>query len=172
MDVIQEQGIGLMHFVESYRSLMRLPKPKKEEFEILAFLKNCPIISQNDNTTIKIECNNENKQLSLNADKEQLTQILNNLIKNALQATEACIAPSININYGINQEEQKYISIKDNGQGIPEELLEEIFIPFYTTKDGGSGIGLSLSRQIMRLHGGVIDVKNNPDSGVTFTLRF
>lgn len=172
LDVIQEQGKGLISFVESYRSLMRLPKPKKEKFELHTFLEKNVIMNQVDAAPIQLKYQKNNKHLSICADKKQLSQILTNLIKNANHALEGKHNPEISIGFGLSDKAQVEISIKDNGSGIDPDLMDKIFIPFFTTKDSGSGIGLSLSRQIMRLHGGSLKVQSKQDEETTFTLSF
>ena len=104
------------------------------------------------------------------SDNKQLTQILMKVGKNEQQAMEEQDESSIIIKAGIDHQEKKYITVTDNGPGISPELLDEIFVPFFTTKNTGTGIGLSLSKQIMRLHGGSIRVNSNETT--TFTLTF
>ena len=170
LNVIREQGKGLINFVESYRSLMRLPKPKKENVQLYPFLEKQCVINQAKDIRIQLLCVEEDRGLSVFADKEQLGQVLTNLIKNANYALEDIENPEIIIGFNTNHKEQIEISVKDNGIGIDPDLLEEIFIPFFTTKDNGSGIGLSLSRQIMRLHGGWLKVHSVKDKETLFTL--
>ena len=170
LNVIREQGKGLINFVESYRSLMRLPKPKKENVQLYPFLEKQCVINQAKDIQIHLLCADENRDLSVCADKEQLGQVLANLIKNANYALEGIQNAEITIGFNTNHKEQIEISVKDNGPGIEPDLLEEIFIPFFTTKDNGSGIGLSLSRQIMRLHGGWLKVHSVKDKETLFTL--
>ena len=172
LDVIQEQGKGLISFVESYRSLMRLPKPKKQEFKLCSFIEKSVIINQSQDVDIRFLYNDDERNLVLCADKEQLSHVIANLIKNARQALENIENPKIELSCNSNEKGQIEISVKDNGSGIEHELLEEIFIPFFTTKDEGSGIGLSLSRQIMRLHGGWLKVNSTVGVGSKFTMLF
>ncbi len=172
LDVIKEQGTGLIHFVESYRSLMKLPKPKKEAFALVPFLENNLLILQANGVSIEINCIEQYKSLHVEADKELITQVVSNLIKNAIQASENHVNPLVVLEVGINDNDQTFVSVKDNGPGIDEEIIDEIFIPFYTTKENGSGIGLSLSRQIMRLHGGWLKVQSDKNKGAVFTMVF
>ena len=95
-----------------------------------------------------------------------------NLIKNAIQAFEEQENKLIELKAGLNEKSRPIISVKDNGTGIDPEALEKIFIPFFTTKKTGSGIGLSLSRQIMRQHQGTLTVKSNVGKGTEFFMRF
>jgi two-component system nitrogen regulation sensor histidine kinase NtrY len=95
-----------------------------------------------------------------------------NLIKNAFQALEESNDGKVCVSAFKNVENRVTIIVKDNGAGIPSDIMEDIFIPFYTTKNSGSGIGLSLSRQIMRLHSGTITVSSDPDKVTVFSLAF
>ena len=110
--------------------------------------------------------------IELSADEQLLEQVMINMVKNAIQALSNRDDPKIVIKAFINKRGRLTIQVKDNGQGILKEVLDKIFIPFFTTKPKGSGIGLSLSRQIMRLHGGTITANSEPDTGTTFTLTF
>jgi signal transduction histidine kinase len=101
-----------------------------------------------------------------------IEQVLINLMKNAMEAVKDTAQPKIKIIADRNDNLAVTISVYDNGPGIPEENLDNIFIPFYSTKKEGSGIGLSLSRQIMKLHRGRIDVETEPGAGTTFILEF
>ncbi len=103
---------------------------------------------------IKLTVTVNPKEMELFADENLISQVLINLTKNALQANEKNPEGKIQVIAGINSEHRSEIRVVDNGPGIPDEILEQIFVPFFTTRENGSGIGLSLSRQIMRLHGG------------------
>lgn len=105
-------------------------------------------------------------------DPELIQQVLINLLKNAIQALEEKQERQILINCYQDESGNTYLVVRDNGSGIDEEALSKIFIPFFTTKKKGSGIGLSLSRQIMRQHNGSISVKSKMGEGTEFTLRF
>jgi two-component system nitrogen regulation sensor histidine kinase NtrY len=110
--------------------------------------------------------------LELEADPELIEQVLINLLLNALQAVEGGETPEIWMKGALNERGRVLLQVIDNGPGIPPETIDKIFIPFFTTKKGGSGIGLSLSRQIMRLHRGMIHVHSVPGSPTVFTLTF
>ncbi len=117
----------------------------------------------------------DQKDMNVLCDKSLIEHVLINLINNATDAVSNNVLPKnkgIEIKSWINDDQHQVISIKDNGNGIPENLIEEIFIPFFTTKEDGSGIGLSLSRQIMHLHGGSISVQSIPKQESVFTLTF
>ena len=105
-------------------------------------------------------------------DREVMIQVLINLIKNSFQAFDEQTNRLVEVSVSLSEKSRPIISVKDNGNGIDEEALEKIFIPFFTTKKTGSGIGLSLSRQIMRRHQGTITVRSKLDEGTEFQMRF
>tara|TARA_R110002126_G_scaffold31469_11_gene101346 strand:+ start:576 stop:1922 length:1347 start_codon:yes stop_codon:yes gene_type:complete len=172
LEVIKEQGNDLMSFVQSYRTFLSVPEPDRELIPAKKILEKVRLLLQEytnvHKITLEVICEPENLELYI--DEKQLTQILLNLGKNAQQAIEEQDEGSIIIKAGIDHQEKKYITVTDNGPGISPELLDEIFVPFFTTKNTGTGIGLSLSKQIMRLHGGSIRVISNETT--TFTLTF
>ncbi|WP_298504031.1 ATP-binding protein [uncultured Maribacter sp.] len=172
LDVIKEQGENLMDFVQSYRTFLSVPNPDKEPISALKLLDNARLLLENSNTNITIKTIVKPFDLEIFADEKLINQVLINLIKNAFQALEnRDTGGVITLLAGINENHTKYIQVIDNGSGISEEVMSEIFIPFFTTKNKGSGIGLSLSKHIMRLHGGSIIVVSN-DIETKFTLLF
>ena len=104
------------------------------------------------------------------ADVELIEQVIINLLKNAMEAAREVDNPTIEIRTAKTSEGKTFIEVQDNGKGIPADVLDKIFVPFFTTKKEGSGIGLSLSRQIMRLHKGNIEVNSVMGQGTIFTL--
>jgi C4-dicarboxylate-specific signal transduction histidine kinase len=110
--------------------------------------------------------------LQLFADERQITQTLINLLKNALQAIDGKHDGKISIRAGLNKSKQIFIEVRDNGKGIPPELAEDIFVPFFTTKEKGSGVGLSVSRYIMRLHNGNLHLHSSSSQGTIFVMTF
>jgi signal transduction histidine kinase len=114
----------------------------------------------------------EPQSIEITADPALIEQVLINLCKNAAEAVNHRPRPRIELSAGTDPRGNIIIRVADNGKGIPEEVAEKIFIPFFTTKPDGSGIGLSLSRQIMRLHRGTISVSSPPDAGTVFKLKF
>jgi len=172
-ELIENRSKGLLEFIDNYRTITKLPKPKFETFEISKFLKNCIQLFDNDliNKGIVIKLNVEPENLTLIADKGMIEQVIINLIKNSIDALSNTENPKIELNSFIVENQKIKIQIFDNGSGITPEELENIFVPFYTTKEEGSGIGLSLSRQIMNLHGGNISVKSIPNIETIFTLH-
>ena len=114
----------------------------------------------------------EPETLELTADPDLMEQVMINLLLNAIRAVAGRRNPGIRLSAVLSPEGKVIIAVEDNGVGIVEEALEKIFIPFFTTNKQGSGIGLSLSRQILRLHNATISAKSMPDQGATFTMRF
>ena len=173
LEVIQKQGKDLMDFVQSYRSFLNVPKPDKKIVNAKELLDKVKVLMARDSeSTIQVFWNCEPEDLELFIDEKQLTQILINLVKNAIQSLGNSENGLVTINEAIDGNGRKYIEVKDNGPGIPEQLADEIFVPFFTTKDGGTGIGLSLSRQIMQQHGGSLKMFSIPDVETSFTLTF
>ncbi|WP_291868006.1 ATP-binding protein [Maribacter sp.] len=171
LDVIKEQGENLMNFVQSYRTFLNVPNPDKEPVSALKILDNARLLLTSPNNNITIKTIVEPTDLKLFIDEKMINQTLINLIKNAIQALENNPSGNIKLIAGIDPNNRKYIQVRDNGSGISEEVLNEIFVPFFTTKKTGSGIGLSLSKHIMRLHGGSINVVSKKGNTV-FTLLF
>lgn len=154
LHIIQEQSERLMEFTESFRHLSYLPQPEKQNFSLSNLLfKLKELLSsdfQENQILFTLHCSPET--ISIIGDEKQLSQVLLNLLKNAMQALEGCLQGKISIN--VEQREQVIIDIIDNGPGIPTDIQEQIFIPFYTTKSEGTGIGLSLCKEIIRRHNG------------------
>jgi two-component system, NtrC family, nitrogen regulation sensor histidine kinase NtrY len=169
---IEKRNKGLIGFVQSYRSLTRIQKPAFSDLSVNELIERVVTLIQNDMESqgINFAVSIPGDDLHLNADEKLVEQVLINLINNAVFALQGIPEPQIHLLTSY-QEEQLVIEVRDNGSGIPEEILGSIFIPFFTTKTEGSGIGLSLSRQIMRVHGGSILVRSKPGDTV-FTLRF
>ena len=171
---ILRRSNGLIHFVDSYRSLTRIPVPNfniinlSVLFDRLKKLLNEEFTKNKVNFSYKIEPEN----LELTADQDLIEQVIINLIVNSINACSNNVEPCIQLIGRFDIRGNITIQVIDNGSGIPEDLQEKIFIPFFTTKKEGSGIGLSLSRQIMRIHKGSISVTSIPDKETIFTLRF
>jgi len=174
LNVIKEQGNGLMQFVESYRKLTRLPKPDKKIFRVEELTSRIKVLytSLENSEKIKLSVTANPPEMQLFADENLISQVLINLTKNALQANEKNPEGEIHLIAGFNSEQRPEIRVIDNGPGIPDEILEQIFVPFFTTRENGSGIGLSLSRQIMRLHGGSLLVRSVQGKETVFSLIF
>lgn len=169
--VISETGKGLISFVDSYRKFTRIPKPEREYIDMNEFIHRmvilCSMEPSFENITIHTEIQPEN--LRVYADPNLLGQVVLNIMKNAIQAMQSTKNGKLQVSVE-NQSNQTIIKITDNGPGIAPEILNEIFVPFFTTKSEGTGIGLSIARQIMRTHGGNIKVTSIPEKETTFTL--
>ncbi len=173
LKTIRKRSSGLSNFVETYKSLTQIPKAKFSEFKVCHLFDhiNTLLIHDLQQKTIHFEFNCKPNDLTLYADEKLIEQVLINLIKNASEALINCNKSAISLNAELVND-MVQIKVKDNGLGISAEVLDNIFIPFFTTKEKGSGIGLSLSRQIMLLHGGNISMKSEQNVQTTFTLLF
>ncbi len=174
LNVIKDQGKGLMSFVESYRKLTRIPEPERQLFRVSDLFSRLQVLysSYRRDKGIEISFSLKDPDLEINADQNLVSQVLINLVKNALEALENTAGGRILIRADIGNDMHPEICVIDNGPGIPEENLDEIFVPFFTTRRSGSGIGLSISRQIMRVHGGNLKVRSVPGKETIFCLSF
>lgn len=170
INTIYRRSSGLVRFVENYRKVTGIPTPVPEIIPVDRLLNSVVLLFREETDTIRILPSSSHLQVI--ADKTLIEQILINLIKNALDATMDCPAPLIELSAGINAEGKTFIQVKDNGTGIPADVQERIFIPFFTTKPVGSGIGLSVSRQIMYMHKGSLTVISEAGKGSRFLLTF
>lgn len=174
LEMIEDRGQGLMKFVNHFRKLSKLPEPDLNTVVVNELFRNVSVLLKDElnseNIDLKYEAKPENLQII--ADSGQIQQILINLINNSSDALEKVKSKKIIMLAYEQDKKSVIIEIRDNGIGIKEELLEKIFIPFFTTKIKGSGIGLSLSRQIMGNHSGSISVKSLPGKGTGVFLYF
>ncbi len=178
VQTIHNRSEGLIKFVSDFRNMTRIKLPNIEEHLVCELLKTIISLLKNDikENNIDLKYHVDPETLKFNIDKEQIEQVVINMVKNAIQALaeneeDGKEAKILEIK-AYSDEESIFISIKDNGPGIEEEALKKIFIPFFTTKKNGSGIGLSLSKQIMRNHRGNITVKSVENVGTEFLLKF
>ncbi len=180
LDVVATRSRGLMAFVDAYRTFTALPAPRKEALSVKRLLErvlHLALAEQKQGLFIRTEYSVVPDDLTLQADPAQIEMVLLNLLKNAREALETLPADrqspaSITLQAGLDQRQQPFISVADNGPGIPEELTDEVFIPFFTTKPVGTGVGLSLSRQIMQQHGGTLRVRSEVGKGTVFWMGF
>lgn len=171
-DIIENRGKGLLEFIDNYRSITKLPQPKFEEIETKSFLENIIQLLDKQLNEKKITISISSDNYKFKADKGMIEQVVINLIKNSIDASKNSVNPYIKLHSAIDENQRAKITVIDNGIGISQDQMENIFIPFFTTKENGSGIGLSLSRQIMYLHGGNISVKSKPYKETVFSLVF
>ena len=169
---IEKRSLALLNFVKSYRSFTNLPKPNLKKIQIKGVLQG--VIDLLDNklseNNIKLIKKTYTQDMEILADKDMLEQVLINLIINAIEAVQKQTNPSISISY-IRENSYNLIKIEDNGEGISAEYIDKIFVPFFTTKKKGSGIGLSLSKQIILAHNGNITVNSVLGSGTAITIK-
>ena len=172
LQTISTTGKGLLSFVESYRRFTRIPTPEPSLFYVKAFIDRMVELARHqnkwDNITFHIDI--APADLIVYADENLISQVVINLLKNAIQAIDTQADGKIEIQGRCNAAEEVLIEIKNNGPAIPSDIADHIFIPFFTTKEGGSGIGLSISRQIMRLSGGSITLLQGKET--KFILKF
>jgi two-component system, NtrC family, nitrogen regulation sensor histidine kinase NtrY len=177
LEVVASRGSGLVDFVEAYRTFTSIPQPHFAAVSVKKLLENVVHLTSTEmlNTKINLSIHIPPEPLEIEADVAQIEMILLNLLKNAREAFEnsdLSLSKKIDITAGKDLKNRTFIEISDNGVGIEPDLLQEIFIPFYTTKLEGSGVGLSISRQIMQMHGGDIRVESGLGIGTKFVLGF
>lgn len=170
MQIINNQSNNLKSFLDSYHTLTHLPEPQLRNIHIPELFHETWQLLRNEPEGHRIKI--KQADITLYADPVQMQLILSNLLRNALHAIKGYDDGVIEMYTGIS-DKQPFIIVTDNGCGIPPERINDIFLPFYTTKEKGTGIGLSLSRQIMLLHGGELTAESNPEKRITtFTLWF
>ena len=171
---IQNRSQGLLNFVEIYRNLTRIPKPNFRYFRVQELFDRCSLLLRPKMEELGIECDHRvfPPDLMITADPDLIDQVLINLMLNAIDAVKEVENPKISILATVNSASRIMIDFQDNGTGIKPDIMDKIFMPFFTSKKNGNGIGLSLSRQIMHLHKGSILVRSKPDEGTVFTLVF
>jgi len=174
LQIIEERSIGLEKFVKHFRQFNLLPKPEFQEIRLNEVIHDLGILLEEDIRKNNIDFRAETlpKDLSIEADKKMLEQLLINLVKNSIYSLRKTEKPILKVTAHALDNGRIEISVKDNGAGIEPGEMEKIFIPFYTTRKDGSGIGLSLARQIMRMHRGTIEAFSEPGIQTVFTLRF
>lgn len=172
LDAIAEQSEGLTTFFESYRVLSRIPDPEKKNISVCELFKKLETLVDHyrGGAGPEISFDYPDPDLSIRADEQMLIQVLLNLVKNAVQAVEKAEKGAITISTAIN-ENRIVLKVTDNGEGIPPEISDEIFMPFFTTRKKGTGVGLSYSRQVMAMNGGRIEFDSQPGS-TQFRLMF
>ena len=174
LKTIEKRSKGLLHFVDAYRNFSDIPTPEFRLVKVRDLFERLTGLFQGETKKMNIKVTAEviPESLQIRLDQELIDTVLINLFKNALEAVWKIEAPRIELKARLNDQARAIMQIHDNGPGIIPEAQDKIFIPFYTTKEGGSGIGLSLSRQIMLMHHGNLTVKSEPDRNTVFTLHF
>ena len=171
LHIIQAQSERLLEFTESFRHLSYLPQPEKRLFSLSDLLHNLEELLQTNfqenNISFTLRCSPE--PMMTEGDEKQLSQVFLNLLKNAMQALEG--HPHGELSLQAEQDEYIVIDITDNGPGIPPEIMDKVFIPFFTTKSEGTGIGLSLCKEIIRRHEGHLSVKESRAGKTVFHIE-
>ncbi len=174
LTTIERRSEGLLNFVQVYRNLTRIPKPNFRYFEVKELFERVKSLLAPKVADRQIQCEYKvvPPELMLTADPDLIEQVLINLVINSIHAVQNVENPKIKVVATSSTYNKVTITIIDNGYGIKPDNIEQIFVPFFTSKKEGSGIGLSLSREIMRLHKGNITVKSIPEVETSFTLQF
>lgn len=167
---IARRSEGLMNFVSRYRELLKVPQPEPETVRVLDALNSVTALMANELGGVRLDIDVVPASLEVYADRQLLDQVLINLVRNAADAIRDIDSPEMRLSAKLDFG-RVIIRITDNGPGIPEEIVDQIFVPFFTTRRTGSGIGLSLSRQIMTAHCGEIVVESGA-GGTTASLLF
>ena len=170
LHIIQAQSERLLEFTESFRRLSYLPQPERKRFSLTALLQNLQELLSTDfqENQIHFTLTCQPEFIDMDGDENQLSQVLLNLLRNSIQALDGRTDGAIEI-YAY-RDEHISIDVTDNGPGIPDELQEKIFIPFFTTKSEGTGIGLSLCRQIIRNHNGHLSILESRPGKTVFHI--
>jgi nitrogen fixation/metabolism regulation signal transduction histidine kinase len=171
---VARRSDSLMQFVDSYRQITRLAPPEKKRIQLADLFDTvvrlataeCP----RDDVEFRVEVSPS--ELDVYADRDLLEPVLINLLRNAWQATDSVEQAIVSVKGRFNRRHNIVIEIADNGKGVPANIARKIFVPFFTTREGGSGVGLALARQVMIAHGGFIRVAENDAGGATFSLTF
>lgn len=171
---IEKRSESLLTFVNAYRSLTRIPQPDFHILEVHRLFANVTDLLRSNarRRGVTLTTKVDPESLTVTADSELVERVLINLVKNALEAVEGVADAEIELSARLDRRGRSVIQVADNGPGIVPEAIDKIFIPFYTTKKEGSGIGLSLSREIMRQHGGMLTAYSDPAVKTVFTMRF
>jgi nitrogen fixation/metabolism regulation signal transduction histidine kinase len=171
--IIEERSSGLVNFIERYKKLTGLPPLKKKTLKVADLFKKVEQLYREElKETSVILSYQQDCTSELEADEQMIEQVLINLVKNAQEAVRDNKKPEINLSCYTDPDGRICLSVKDNGEGIQPDKLEQVFVPFFTTREEGSGIGLSLCRQIIRLHEGQIIIESELGEGTQVVLRF
>ena len=170
---IKKRSEGLLAFVKDYRTISSVPIPKLKKINVKQFLNTIHLLMKQalEEASITFQLLPIPANATINADSKLIEQVLINLINNSIHALEGRNTPTIKVSCVI-ENDKTILIITDNGKGIEEEILHQIFIPFFTTKEDGSGIGLSLSKQIIQIHGGGLSVRSVVGEETVFVLWF
>jgi two-component system, NtrC family, nitrogen regulation sensor histidine kinase NtrY len=173
IDTIERRSEGLVRFVDAYRSMSRLPQPRIESVPVSDLFAGTRLLlgAKLREKDVALETSIRPPSLEVNVDPELVEQVLINLVLNAIEALEGRPDARVRLESLLDGMGRPMLRVIDNGPGIDPDVQERIFVPFFTTKRTGSGIGLSLARQIARLHGGTLTVQSEPGKETVFTIR-
>jgi nitrogen fixation/metabolism regulation signal transduction histidine kinase len=174
IETVARRSNSLVQFVDSYRQITRLAPPEKKRIRLADLFETVVRLAQaecpRDDVEFGIEISPT--ELDVYADRDLLEPVLINLLRNGWQATESVEKPVVRLSGHLNRRHNVVLEVADNGPGVPSELATKIFVPFFTTRENGSGVGLALARQVMIAHGGFIRVNSNGEGGSVFSLTF
>lgn len=171
---VARRSDSLMQFIDSYRQISRLAPAEKKRVPLAELFESVTNLARAEwhDDRVALSTSVEPSGLYVYADRDLLEPMLLNLLRNAWQATQEQNNPTIELAARLNRRGNTVIEVMDNGPGVPEENARKIFVPFFTTREGGSGVGLALARQVMIAHGGFIRLGHRNDGGAVFTLTF
>lgn len=173
LQTIKRRSEGLLDFVKDYRLIAELPTPDLQSHTIGEILQHIKVLMQpfasGKNIQLKIE--QTSSKITIKLDLKLIEQALINLVTNSIHAVEGTDHPVIEINYRLEQN-RLFLDVSDNGKGVDPELIDKIFVPFFTTRKNGSGIGLTITRNIMKMHQGSLEVNSIPFERTIFSLVF
>jgi two-component system nitrogen regulation sensor histidine kinase NtrY len=174
VETVARRSDGLMQFVESYRRLTRLPAPDKRLLPVSELFAGVAqlVATEWGQGNIQLTVQVQPQSLELNADADMMEQVLLNLLKNSEQALTGQQGAQVELTARLNRHGHVSIEVSDNGPGIPADISRRVFVPFFTTKREGSGVGLALTRQVMLAHGGTVVLGSSDSGGAKFTLSF
>ncbi len=174
VETIGRRGSGLTRFVNSYREMTRIPEPELSTCSVARLFDRTRRLMHDEavERDARIEAEVDPESLEITADPELVEQALINLVRNALEALEGRADPVVELAAGVDRSGQVVLTVTDNGPGLTPDAHRNLFVPFFTTKKTGSGVGMSVVRQIMRLHHGTVGAESEPDDGMVVSLRF
>ena len=175
VSIVSRRSHSLTQFVDSFRQISRLAPPEKKRIRLRSLFDDVTRLAKAEwpeSHQVMIEDDVTPAELDVYADRDLLEPVLLNLVRNAWQATLDVVDPHLRLTAKLNTRGNVIIEVSDNGPGVNEKIARKIFVPFFTTKEGGSGVGLALARQVMIAHGGFIRMADNKGGGATFRLTF
>jgi nitrogen fixation/metabolism regulation signal transduction histidine kinase len=174
VNTVARRSNSLTQFVDSYRQITRLAPPEKKRVNLRELFDSVLRLAEAEcpRDDVAFESEITPRELDVQADRDLLEPVLLNVLRNGWQATAEVEKPAVTLTARLNRRSNVVIEVADNGPGVPEDMMKKVFVPFFTTKEGGSGVGLALARQVMIAHGGFIRIATNEQGGATFSLTF